>query len=332
VSLRVGILGTGAVGSRVARQILAADLSNEVVLSDPDRVRLSDLLSTLGPNASASFDGAIHREAVDLIVVAGPAGRHVAPIRRALRAGVPAISTSDRVEDVRALLALDDKAIAAGVPVLAGVGFSPGLTCVLATYAARSFEVVDEVHVAKAGTGGPACARQHHRALKGSARDWRESAWVRRPGGSGRELVWFPDPVSGADCYRGALSEALLLHPYFEQASRITARIAATRQDRFTSWLPMLSPPHAEGGVGAIRVEIRGRSDGHSVVRVVGAVERPASAAAAVVASACEALTSGLVGGPGVRGLAGLADTGNFLRDVLRRGLSVQEFEGSARL
>ena len=47
-----------------------------------------------------------------------------------------------------------------------GAGFAPGLTCVLAAHGAARFDQVDEIHVAKSGTGGPACARQHHRAAR----------------------------------------------------------------------------------------------------------------------------------------------------------------------
>src|SRR5436305_1802595 len=113
---------------------------------------------------------------------------------------------------------------------LSGAGCSPGLTCVLAAHAAASLDRVDEVHVAKVGTGGPSCAEAHHRALAGEALDWRDGAWVSRRAGSGRELCWFPDPIGGADCYRAALPDALLLAPAFPGAERITARLDAALQ------------------------------------------------------------------------------------------------------
>ena len=159
---------------------------------------------------------------------------------------------------MRALLELDAAARAKGTHVVVGAGFSPGLSCVLAVLAARAFERVEEIHVAKVGTGGPACARQHHRALGGHAFDWRDGDWERRSGGSGRELCWFPDPVRAVDCYRAALPEAILLAPAFPGVSRVTVRMAANRRDRLTARLPMLRRPHPEGELGAIRVEVRG--------------------------------------------------------------------------
>lgn len=325
---RIGVVGIGAVGARVARQMLATDTATSVVLADPDTERLRSVTRTLGPNAAALTEGRIDDQGVDLVVVAAACGRHLATVRRCIRGGIPVVSTSDRMEDVQALLALDQQAREASVPVLVGVGFAPGLTCVLAAFCRERFDAVDEVHVAKEGTGGPACARQHHRALSSAARDWRDGGWVKRPGGSGRELVWFPDPIGGSDCYRAALPDALLLRPSFDQAARITARMAATRQDRFTSWLPMLSPPHPEGGVGAVRIELRGRRDGVRVIEILGAVERPAIAAAAVAATAADAVLAGTAGPGGVRGLAESVAPRPFLRSLAERGLTAQEFSG----
>lgn len=328
VNRRVGILGAGAVGARVARQLLVTDPKTEVLLQDPDAEKVRSLTRRLGGGAAVLVDGHLEQQGIDLLVVAAPCGQHVHPIQRCLKAGIPAISTSDRIEDVTALLNLETEALAAGVPVLAGVGFAPGLTCILAAFLGAGFDVVDEVHMAKQGTGGPACARQHHRALKNSARDWRDGGWIWRPGGSGRELVWFPDPIGGSDCYRAALPDALLVRPQFTDAVRVTVRMAARRRDRFTAWLPMLRPPHPEGALGAIRVELRGRVGGKSVVRVAGAVEHPAIAAAAVVATAADAVLGDWDVPAGVRGLAGAMDARRFLRSLVQRGVVAQEFAG----
>ncbi len=325
---RYGIVGCGAVGARVARQLLATAPNAEVVLSDVDAEVVRDLAQSLGPKAYALTEGDVVDQGVDVVVVAAPCGRHLGPVRDALRRGVPVVSTSDRLEDVEALVALDDLAKRNSTPALVGVAFAPGLSCVLARFVGQSFDVVDEVHVAKQGTGGPACAREHHRALSGSAKDWRDGGWIRRPGGSGRELVWFPEPIGGSDCYRAALPDAWLLRPAFGSSERVTARMAASRQDRFTSWLPMLTPPHPEGAVGAIRVEVRGRVNGERVIEVAGAVERPAVGAAAVVAAAVDLLVGSSPPEPGARGLATAVDARGFLRSVASRGVRAQRFAG----
>ena len=230
--------------------------SVEVRDTDPDRLR----------EASGSFDdtvtlgqGLAVPDSADLVVAATTAGTQTSAALSAMRAGAGVVTTTNEIIETRDLLALDRQARQHGVPLVVGAGFMPGLTCLMARVGAAEFDLVDEIHVAKVGTGGPACARQHHRALSSLAIDWRDGRWTRRPGGSGRELCWFPDPVAGHDCYRGALPDALLLVPAFPGVDRVTARMAATRRDRLTAPLPMMRRPHPEGGVGAVRVELRGR-------------------------------------------------------------------------
>ena len=317
----------GAVGSRAARQLVSTDAVTFVEICDIDEERAQVVVASLGEEHSA-----VAREPtdVDVVVLAIPSGSHAAQARRFVDGGVPVVSVSDDVDVVRALLELDSLARRNAAPVVVGAGFSPGLTCVLAAHAAAALDHVDEVHVAKVGTGGPSCAQAHHRALAGAALDWRDGNWVTRRAGSGRELCWFPDPIGGEDCYRAALPDALLLAPAFAGVERITARMGANRRDRITSRFPMLRPPHPEGGLGAARVEIRGRRGSASVVQVLGAMDRPAVAAGAVAALAAVAAGSGQLRRGGAGGLAELVDPLWFLGELAQRGVKAAVFEGAA--
>ena len=328
--MRALVVGAGAVGSRAARQLASIEAVSHVGVCDPDGRRAAAVVESLGADvASVVGDvSAASLEGVDTVVLAQP-GDHRRVAELAIERGVDVVSTSDAMSTVKRLLDLDAEATERGRTVVVGGGFSPGLTCVLARHAAEGFDGVDEVHVAKVGTGGPACARQHHRALSDLAVDWRDGAWARRAGGSGRELVWFPDPVRGVDCYRAGLPDALLLVPAFPDARRITARLGANRRDRLTSWLPMLRPPHPEGGPGAVRVEVRGTQGASREVRVLGAVDRPAVGAGTVAAVAAWWAVDGRFVRPGAAGLAVLLpDTVPFLAELSRRGVRAAVFEG----
>ena len=323
---RILLFGAGASGARIARQLRSSGAVDELEIRDPNAPRLGELVAALGDGAESGVGRRV-TGAPDVVVVAGPAGTQVALARRAVHQGIPVVTTSNQTSEVRRLLTLDEEARYRSVPVVVGAGFMPGLTCLLARHGAREFDEIDEIHVAKAGTGGPACARQHHRALSSTGIDWRDGRWTRRAGGSGRELAWFPDPVGGRDCYRAALPDALLLVPHFERVQRVTARQAATRNDRFTAPLPMLRRPHAEGGIGAIRVELRGRVGLERRVSVYGATERPAVATGAMAATAVlHVLTGDLE--PGAAGLGGTEDTVSMLRTLATRGVKPVRFEG----
>jgi hypothetical protein len=212
--------------------------------------------------------------------------------------------------------------------VVVGAGFAPGLSCVLAALGARAFARVEEIHVAKVGTGGPACSQQQQESLSGEAVDWRDGQWHARRGGSGRELCWFPDPIRGVDCYRAALADPLLLHAAFPDAQRITARVGASRRDRLAMHVPLRRKVDPEGELGAIRVEVRGAQGVSLDDRVLGAVDRPAVAAGAVTAMAARWALDGRLLRTGASGLAGLVEPGPFLAALAERGVKVAIFEG----
>lgn len=324
--MHVAVVGLGAVGTRAARQLASTDEVERVTLYETQEGRVSEVSSSLGAKAFAGAGAVTDLTDVDVVLVATPCGTQL-PMAQALAGrGVPVVTTSDDVDEVRALLDLGPEAEARATSVAVGAAFSPGLTCLLARLAADRLDSVDEIHVARLGTGGPACARQHHESLGGVGLDWRDGGWQRRAAGSGRELSWFPDPIGAADCYRAALPDPLLLVPAFPGVGRVTARLAATRRDRLTAQLPMLRPPHPEGGLGAVRVEVRGRGAEAIAVEILGAMDRPGVAGGAVAALTAVELGAGRARHAGASGLATMVEVRPFLRELARRGVKVAEF------
>lgn len=305
----VGLAGRGIVGERIARRIG----------------------TVLGDVAVVDFDTRISRgiaSTVDVVVLAH-AGPHAPDAARFLDRGVGVVSVGDDLGDVHALVDLDDHARRAGVPLVVGAGMSPGLTELLARLLTSRLESCDELHVAIHGTAGPACARQQHRALRGRSLGFHDGDWVRPPAGSGRELCYFPEPVGPYDCYRAEFATSMLIHASFPEVARISARATANRRDRFTAWLPMLTPPHREGGVGAVRVEARGTdATGARVTMIAGVAELVATATAATAIAFVSHLVAGrLREGVVLAGDADL-DTVDLLRLVAQAGVRLQDFTG----
>jgi len=283
----------------------------------------------MGPAVRAEPGALDDPAGTDVVVLAVAADEHRMLAERALDSGQHVVSVGDSMSDIRHLLELDGEAETKNLSVVCGAALSPGLTCLLARHAADRFDRVEEIHVAQHGTGGPACARHHHKAMQGDALDWRDGAWRSRRGRTGRELVWFPDPVGGQDCYRAALPGARLLAPYFQGVDRVTVRVSATRRDRLTALLPMMRRPHHDGGPGAVHVEVRGRRGSETGVAVYGAMDHPSVAAATVAATAVRWIVAGRVPA-GAHGLAVLDDSAAFLAELARRGVKAAVFEGSA--
>lgn len=330
----IAVIGAGILGVRIARELLtpgadAAPTNDGVVVVTRRGERRSQVATSFGSQLSVVLDGdgrerALSRAGVSTVVIAREPGAQLDIARQQVEAGRHVVCTSDDVDEVRALLGLDPMARSRGVRLLVGAAMSPGLSCLLVRHAAGQLDTIDEIHVSRHGAAGPACARQRLRALRGTATDWRDGEWVRRPGFSGRELSWFPDPIGARDCYRAELAEPALLVPEFPGVQRVTARLAASRRDRAFAPFPVLVPPPDEGGIGAIRVELRGASDGARRTVVYGALDRPAVAGAAVAAVSAVAASGA---GVGASGLAGLADPLPLLTELARRGVRAAAFE-----
>jgi saccharopine dehydrogenase-like NADP-dependent oxidoreductase len=326
--VRAVLTGLGAVGTRVVEVLASVDEIEGLVIQDRRPSRADPASAGWRPVVQGRRGGVDDVPPADVTIITASSG-----VRRtaetALRRGSHVVCVADEPSDVRNLLALDGLARAKRRTVVVGAAMAPGLSCVLAAHLRGQFDRVEEVHVASVGTGGPGCARRHHAALASMAVDWEDGDWRRRPGGSGRELIWFPEPVGGADCYRAGLSDPLLLVPAFPGCRRITSRLEATRRDRLTSWLPMLRPPHPEGLIGAVRVEVRGWFDGRAETKILGVAVAPAVAAGAVAAQAAIWAVQGRLARPGAAGLAVLVETpGAFLRELSSAGVTVSAFQG----
>lgn len=316
----VGVMGCGVTGSRVVGHLVQRGA--RVAVYDPHAgVGVRRLGVVL---VDAVTDLAVS----DVVVMCQP-GPHAELADAMVASGAAVVSVSDDLADLRDLLALDGAAARRGVPVVVGAGMAPGLSGLLAHSLVRQLHTLDELHVAIHGTAGPACARQHHDALGDTALGWHDSAWIEPPGGSGRDLVWFPEPIGAHDCYRAALGDPLLLQRSFPSAVRITARASATRRDRLTARLPMLTPPHASGSLGAVRVEARGANEhGHRTTLISGAAGHTADLAAAVATTtAVHVVSKGLAAGVHSPG----DDSLPLLHEATGFGVRVQEFTGVAR-
>lgn len=325
----VAVIGAGVVGRRVVRQLAASGLVDRLILGSRRPERLHGFVRQLiGVDVEVIAPGPL--PSVDVTVLAQPTGGHGELADEALGNGSHVVSVSDSLKDVQALLDLDAVATKAARSVIVGAAFSPGMSCLLARHAGSRFDRVEEVHVARMGTGGPACQRQLHRARTKEAIDWRDGNWLKRPGGTGRELVWFPDPLGARDCYRAALPDALLLSTNFPDADRITAKVAGTRRDRLTAWLPMLRSPHSDGGPGAVRIEIRGVRNGLQTTDVIGAIDYPSAVAGAIASIATEwSILDALPSGSWSLGM--LDDPVPWLRELEKRGITAAVYEGISR-
>jgi len=322
------VVGLGAVGTRVARQLIDTPGFDRVLLADRDAEQLSEVCTVFGADAQrVDFSpGDPIPTDVDVVVTALPSGVDHPIVTAAIAAGVPVASSEEEHEALDQLRALDPNARGTGVAIGVGCGLAPGLVDALARHAASMFDKVDEIRVARTGWAGPASVATVRYERRVPVRTWHDGTW-REDHPHSDSLVWFPEPIGARDC-RTVTGATALLVDAFPDVARIGVQLGEPpRRTRLRRRFG------DEGEWGAARVEVWGRRDGSFDCTVYGVVERTAVAAGAVLAVVAAQL-AGVIGPridrPGVHGLGALVDPVPFLAELAQRGVRAAAFEGVA--
>ena len=123
-----------------------------------------------------------------------------------------------------------------------------------------------------------------------------------------------------------ALPDPLLLSANFSDADRITAKVAATRRDRLTAWLPMLRPPHNDGGPCDPGRDTR-LLNGSQATEVIGAIDYPSAVSGALASISTEWLLEQAL--PyGAWSLGMIDDPVPWLQELEARGVTAAIYEG----
>ena len=320
------LVGAGAVGVRAGRQLVDTPGLEKLLVADRHPERARELAEVLGGTAVPYGPLPAGIDAVALAIPGDPA---VPYAHRAAVARVPVAAVSDDPTGLTGLLALDPLAQEQEVSVVVGCALAPGLTDVLARHAADALDEADEVHVARVGAAGEACATALRRVRRERPVEWRDgrARTVRR---LGPELVWFPDPVGARECVSIAGVETI--HQTVQTVTRATLRAADVPPPRRR----LLGPPRPRDDWGAARVEVWGWRGSVRDAVVYGVIERPGVAAGTVLAVAT-AKIAGLLPSvqlrtplPGARALGAVVEPAPFLAELARRGVKAAAFEGVA--
>src|SRR4051794_10860689 len=123
--MRVVLLGAGAVGARAARQLISVATVDELVVVERNSALRSAVVASLGDPAVEGSDGDAVPERGNVLILT--TSMHRRPVvEQALERGAHVVSTSDALEDVKALLDLDAEARERRLHIVVGAAFSPG--------------------------------------------------------------------------------------------------------------------------------------------------------------------------------------------------------------
>ena len=366
--MRIIVLGgAGDMASRAVRELAAEPEVTAVTVADYNLEGAQRLASELGSKVSAlHVDANDHTALVEVIrghdaaaSGIGPFYRYEARVARAaIEAGVPYVSLCDDYDAAQAVLELDGEARAAGVTVLTGLGWTPGLSNMLARKGAEQFDLVDEINVAWGSSAsdseGYAVILHTLHIFSGLVPSFQKGRLFNIPAGSGKEGILFPPPVGRVNCYHVGHPEPVTLPRFLPGVRTVTLKGGLSEQplNDLAIWLARLrltdSPAkkdvlgqiikaalpflsklgQAEEPCSAVRVDVGGWADG--VYRQVsyGAAAHMPELTGLPLAIGAWMLARGDVHMPGVIAPEACIEPEAFFAELERRGVTVHDMTG----
>lgn len=230
--------GAGGVGSETARQLVARGRFSRLILADREIEAAQQVAHELEVEAveidvmDSQALVPLMRQADVVLNTTGPFFRYgLAVVRAAIEAGVPYADVNDESGPIHDLFATNDIHRAAqevGIPVVVGLGTSPGLTNIFTRYAAQQMDTVTAVHIALATgpwTRGPAVMAHHLHINSSPATIYRDGHWVEVPAMSEPEVITFPWPPGHAPVHIVAHAEPLTLPRFLPNLEEVVMKM-----------------------------------------------------------------------------------------------------------
>jgi saccharopine dehydrogenase-like NADP-dependent oxidoreductase len=349
-------------GRRAVAELAREPDVERVAIADLDRAAAAAVeREIVGPvgvlHVDARDPAALAHALEDFDVVASALGPFYAFETRcagaAIEARKPYVSICDDYDAAQDVMLLDARARARGVTVLSGLGWTPGVTNVLARRAAASLDRVEEIRVAWASSAadskGHAVVLHTLHIFSGLVPSFEEGRPVRVDAGSGRERVRFPEPVGEVDVFHVGHPEPVTLPQNFPDVRRVTlkgglvegllsdlaiglARIGLASTPRRRELLRRAIEPLVPllGRVGrpgspcsAARVDVLGTREGRPARLCSGAAAPMAVLTGVPLALGALMLGRKAIAQPGVLAPEACIDPDPFLAELARRGIAL---------
>ena len=324
---RVAVLGSGG----------ATGLLSAVLKEDPhvdDVVRKDDLRSAIGQTD----------------VVIGPWIENPQEARdtalAAIAAGVPYLSPSSSPDVVEALLGLDGEARSAGTLVVAGMGWSPGITNLMVKSAVRSLDNATKVRIgwvaSSVGSLSQAALSRALGLLTGEASLREAGSRHAAEAGDQPEAIFFPEPVGWRTLRLARAAEPLTLPTTFPALKDIVVKGGLTDAVvegilRSSAKLPTTGPLASRGLTdkitrmagkvrpttqpwSAVRADVTGTKDGRDRTVTFGLVDQLPNLLVAPLVVAVQML-SGAHGLSGAMAPEAVFDSDEFFERLAYRGV-----------
>lgn len=351
--------GCGDMGSYVVRD-LVAHTAHTVAIADYRVDRARALAEEFGDRARgvfvdaedpASLVGVL--EGADVAVGCIGPFYHFAPqmARAAIAARVSYVDICDDWGPIEEVFGLDEAARAAGVSIVCGLGWTPGITNVMARAGADELDRVETVRVywggGAADSEGLAVVAHVLFAINGRVPTYRDGEWVDVPAGADGEVVSFPEPLGRVHVSHCGHPEPMTI-PRTIQARTVFLKGGLT--PNWNNWLGEtlvklgLGKTHRrimttarivhrlEGIIGAggvpcsgARVDVVGVKDGQARTLSYACADKMGRLTGIPAAIGAAMLARGEISRPGVHAPEGIVEPGPFFAALAERGILIHQ-------
>lgn len=357
--------GAGDMGAEAVRDLLKYDDIQEITIADINVKSAEKIADTYGENRVkvARVDAEDHQALVKTLaghdVAAGALGpfyKFEKPIvEAALAAGVDYVSLCDDQDAVADILPLDEEAKAKGRKILTGMGWTPGISNILARKGYDSLDQTESIWIywggSLADTVGLAVILHTVHIFSGNVICYSGGKSVEIRAGTGQEAISFPDPLGTVQTFHlghpepitiprylkhvgGVCLKGGLIENYLNSIARFLNRIGLTNSTRKESLLaelvktllPIL-PMNKKRAYSGIRVDVQGYKDDEKVLLSYAAVDKMRRLAGLTLSIGVYLMAQGKISRTGV--YAPEADNAvnpdEFLAAIKKQGIEVEE-------
>lgn len=238
--MRVVVLGgAGLMGSAVVDDLVRSGV-DEVVVADLNISAAQKVIEKhkkADTEVTAQFvDANVHESLVEVISGADVVSSNIGPfyeyclkvVNAAIEAKVNLVDICDDFDAAEEAFKHDPQAKNAGITACIGCGASPGLSNMVAMYAASKMDKVHDILIAWAvsvrDTGGPAANYHILHSLSGKVPTFRNGKVKYIEAGSERERVKFLDPIGEVEVYSFGHPEPLTLPRYIKGVKNVSIK------------------------------------------------------------------------------------------------------------
>lgn len=230
--------GAGDMGSEAVRNLVRFPEVERITIADLNTTAAEKLASSLGEEKVRvqKVDATCHQDLVNVLkgytVAAGALGpfyRFEKPIvEAALAAGVDYVSICDDYDAVSAAIQLDQTARDKGRKVLTGMGWTPGLSNILARKGYDALEKTESIRIYWAGSAGDstgfAVILHTIHIFSRLVPSYQRGRTIQIKAGSEGEIVGFPPPLGRIHTYHLGHPEPVTIPLYLQDVKEVVLK------------------------------------------------------------------------------------------------------------